>query len=265
MTVENEQIGLVRQLYVTELEWDCIRKKTVALKLANVIVKGGKNVTGYNVQAKSIGSEKLTDEVAGEIVGQVKDIIPDYADPDAKRDARTQNTKDTDGYVPKGSGHGDKVWKTDSGGVPGWREDKDTWKANSSSSEGYVASGAGQANKVWKTDANGDPAWRANDTVEVVDNLTSTATDKALSANMGRELNSKISSLYYYEGTTDQYECIAIPKANIVYVCAQDVNNAGKIVTPPDQMVSYSASTVLRFHDVSVGTSLKVWYMIHNS
>ena len=279
VTVENEQIGLVRQLYVTELEWDCIRKKTVALKLANVIVKGGKNVTGYNVQAKSISGDKLTDDVAGEIIGQVQGIIPSYSDPDAKRDDRTANSKDNNGYVKKGTGQDSKVWKTDSqgnpdwredkdtwkansstsegyvasganqenkvwktngNGEPGWREDKDTWKANSSTSEGYVASGSGQANKVWKTDANGVPAWREeasgsitvadnNPTLDwntkskvgtvngtdlhvtmpsnpdtwrpVVDNLTSSDTDKSLSAKQGKELNTSIENYRSSNGT----------------------------------------------------------------
>ena len=35
------------------------------------------------------------------------------------------NSKDTDGYVLKGSGQANKVWKTDNAGNPGWRQDSD--------------------------------------------------------------------------------------------------------------------------------------------
>lgn len=85
VTVENTEIGLSVKLYVEELEWDFVREKITALKLTNAhsYVKG--NVTGYNVQAKSISGEKLTDDVAGDILSQVRDMIPEYADPDAAR------------------------------------------------------------------------------------------------------------------------------------------------------------------------------------
>ena len=43
------------------------------------------------------------------------------------QDTWQQNTKDNDGYVPKGNGHPNQVWKTDSTGQPGWRpNDADT-------------------------------------------------------------------------------------------------------------------------------------------
>ena len=87
VTVRNEEISLSLQLYVSEWEWDAIREKITALKLVNSTDYKKGNVTGYNVQSKSISGDKLMDDVKDEIIWQVVDIIPEYADPNAARPA----------------------------------------------------------------------------------------------------------------------------------------------------------------------------------
>ena len=185
VTVVDDRIGLTRQLQVTEIEWDAIRKKISAMKLANVSVKGGKNVTGYNVQARSIGIDKLSDDVASEILSQVNGIVPEYAQPYLQ--TTHANTKDQDGYVTKGSGNANKVWKTDGDGVPAWRDD-----ASGSVTDGDPTLAWGTRSTVGTVNgtdlhvtmpANPD-TWR-----DVVDNLNSTSTSKSLTANQGSVLN----------------------------------------------------------------------------
>lgn len=153
VTVENEEIGLSVQLYVSELEWDAIRKKVTALKLVNTTDYKKGSVTGYNVQSKSISSDKLMDDVAGNILEQVVDIIPEYADPEA---ARPGIVTVTDGDPTLGWGTRSKV------GTVGGTDLHVTMPSN-------------------------PDTWRP-----VVDNLTSTDTNKSLSANQGRILNSRM-------------------------------------------------------------------------
>lgn len=82
ITVIDERIGLSKQVFVKELEWDFIRKKVTGLKLSNVTDYGGKSVTGYIVQPNSITEEKLAAGLVQSIVQAAIDVMPDFASSD---------------------------------------------------------------------------------------------------------------------------------------------------------------------------------------
>lgn len=83
---------------------------------------------------------------------------------------------------------------------------------NTKDQDGYVLKGDGQNKKVWGTDDQGNPGWRESGNIEIVDNLTSHATDKALSANQGRVLNAKFDDYVKIEDIIDNLTSSATNK-----------------------------------------------------
>lgn len=75
VTVADDRIGLSTQLYVSEIEYDIVKKKIIGVKLSNIQDLNVRTVAGYNVMYNSIGPDKLTDEVSQTIVQRAIDAI----------------------------------------------------------------------------------------------------------------------------------------------------------------------------------------------
>ena len=76
----NTRIGLSVTVEVSEIEFDCIRKKVTALKLTNVNRYGGRSVSGFNVFNNSITEDKLTDDVTDAINADAVEDANKYTD-----------------------------------------------------------------------------------------------------------------------------------------------------------------------------------------
>lgn len=184
----DERIGLRMDLYVTEIEYDIIRQKVTGVKLSNTDSYRERTVTGFNVQDNSITPRKLTDEVKDSFMASAVGVMPNYANANTWK----PNTASTEGYVQKGEGNENKVWATNGNGEPGWRTPGTySLPLATDGTRGGVQIGYTQSGKNYPVQLDGEKMyvnvpWSQR---PVVDNLTSTDTDKSLSANQGKVLN----------------------------------------------------------------------------
>lgn len=103
-------------------------------------------------------------------------------------DTWKQNTANSEGYVEKGTGHANRVWKTDANGVPGWRPDANTTYGD------VTASAHGLMTASDKTKLDGIAAG-ANKTTLTKSLAVTKEGVSALDGTVGKILDSKISEL----------------------------------------------------------------------
>lgn len=103
-------------------------------------------------------------------------------------DTWKQNTANSEGYVEKGTGHANQVWKTDANGVPGWRPDANTTYGD------VTASAHGLMTASDKTKLDGIAAG-ANKTTLTKSLAVTEEGVSALDGTVGKILDSKISTL----------------------------------------------------------------------
>ena len=118
--------GISASAQIVEYEYNSILKRYKSIKVGT-INSFQRRIPGYRVVNQSITYEKLSPDLITRIktMNTVGSTSSGSGTPSGSggETSPTMNTKDTDGIVTKGQGQASKVWKTDSDGVPAWRDD----------------------------------------------------------------------------------------------------------------------------------------------
>ena len=69
----NERTGISASMTVCEIEFDIVKKRITAARVANVKAYNVRNVSGFNVLNNSITGDKLTDEAGNELMSAAVD------------------------------------------------------------------------------------------------------------------------------------------------------------------------------------------------
>lgn len=156
-------------------------------------------------------------------------------------DTWKQNTANSEGYVEKGTGHANQVWKTDANGVPGWRPDANTTYGD------VTASAHGLMTASDKTKLDGIAAG-ANKTTLTKSLAVTEEGVSALDGTVGKILDSKISTLNdnLAHGQIAFTVVNGEPYVKVGADPARPFNSPAYAIFQTERDVSYKAGAVLK-------------------
>ena len=72
VTVHDSGVGMDQQLQVSRIQFDCIQKRFIGIKVGSVFDYGGRTVFGFNIGNGAINYEKISPEAVKRIIGEVE-------------------------------------------------------------------------------------------------------------------------------------------------------------------------------------------------
>ena len=176
--------------WTTDGKWDVltgIQVTGVKGSAESVYRTGEVNITKENIGLENVENKSSAD-IRGELTKENVTGALGYTPPSSDNDTWKANAKDSEGYVAKGNGQANKVWKTDADGNPAWREDEDTVYTHPTSAGNSHIPAGGAAGQFLKWSRDGVAQWvslGAAALASLANNLATTEEGFAMDARVG--------------------------------------------------------------------------------